>query len=329
MWAVYFAREGPGISIDPVAPGAEQQMVRYIGNVEFSDLGRVMREADYRMKKWAVGSERPDIPKFQSVDRLTKANGLRYLGAARRFWFVPENMTFRQSGNSLLFESGKMAVKTEYVFLNKGAQAEPADEAFAKAFTERYDEIALHYPVYQDLFEYAKLVSLARYVKEQGVPLLWFLLANKDLVLTEKAPPETVKALIKKSEVLEYVTIEGGVDLAKHASQQHYIQDGRPLLSNAGPGPESSKSSSHSTSLSAHSSIVLSDSGKSYVSEPSSQLVVIGGTGGGTRFQTDLAVRNQGEPGLELIRVSRARHSAWPIRRRMEGSGTLSCRACG
>src|SRR5271169_3504663 len=121
MWAVYFAKEGPGISIDPVAPGAEQQMVRYIGNVEFSDLGRVMREADYRMKKWAVGSERPDIPKFQSVDRLTKTNGLRYLGAARRFWFVPDNMTFRQSGDALLFESGRMAVKTEYVFLNKGA----------------------------------------------------------------------------------------------------------------------------------------------------------------------------------------------------------------
>lgn len=299
MWAVYFAKDGPGISIDPIAPGAEQQFVRYIGKVLQSDLGRVMREADYMMKKWAVGVERPDIPNFKSVDRLTRENGLRYLGAARRFWFVPEDMQFRQVGNALLFDSGRMTVKTEYVLQNKGVPAEPADEVFAQTFTDRYSEIEARYPIYEELFNYAKLVSLARYIKDQNVPLLWFLMANKDLALTETAPPETVKALIKKSEVLQQVTIEGGVDLAKHAAQERYVMESAPpvVAPSSAPG-----SHSNDFLLGSKPSIVVSESNGSYVSHPSSELVVTGGTTGGSSYQTDLALRHLNEPGLELVR---------------------------
>jgi hypothetical protein len=64
LWAVYFSEEGPGISIDPIAPGVDKHLVRYIGKVINSDLGRVMRETDYLMKKWAVGTEKPEIERF-------------------------------------------------------------------------------------------------------------------------------------------------------------------------------------------------------------------------------------------------------------------------
>ncbi len=177
------------------------------------------------MKKWAVGSEQPEIPDFRSVDRLTREHGLRYLEAARRFWFVPEDMRFRAGGGALLFDSGEMTVKTEYIQqTGRRARAEPADEVFARAFSERYGEIAAKYPVFEELFEYAKFVSLARHIKDNGVPLLWFLLANRDLALTETSPG-TVDALIKESEYLRYVTIEGGVDLARHTAQESYVID--------------------------------------------------------------------------------------------------------
>src|SRR5208282_6699304 len=68
IWAVYLSPEPPGISINPIAPGVDKHLVQYIGNVVNTDLGRVVREADYTMKKWAVGTEAPDIPGFDTPD---------------------------------------------------------------------------------------------------------------------------------------------------------------------------------------------------------------------------------------------------------------------
>ena len=182
LWTVYFEKENPGISIDPIAPGVDKHLVRYIGKVINTDLGRVMREADYSMKKWAVGTEWPDIPGFRDIDSLSARHGVNYVGASRRLWLVPADLRFKEGGGLLLFDGGRMTVQTEYVFQDKTAKAEPADQAFADFFTSNYSQIAAKYPVYEDLFEYAKMVSLAKYLKEKGVPLFWYLMANKDLV---------------------------------------------------------------------------------------------------------------------------------------------------
>jgi hypothetical protein len=221
LWAVYFGNDDPGISIDPIAPGAEKHMVRYIGRVINTDLGRVMREADYLMKKWAVGTGKPDIKGFKSPMDYAAETGLLSIGAWSRFWFVPKDMRFRRSGNMLLFEGGRMTVQTEYMYQGVGSGSDPANRKFAGFFTEHYDRIAAKYPVYQELFEYAKMVSLAKYLKESGVPLLWFLMANKDLVITEDSI-STVDALIKNSRQFAGVQIEGGVELYQKGQ---YIND--------------------------------------------------------------------------------------------------------
>ena len=290
------------ISIDPISRGAEKQLVRYIGHVRQSDLARVMREADYQMKKWAVGSEQPEIPDFRSVDRLTREHGLRYLEAARRFWFVPEDMRFRAGGGALLFDSGEMTVKTEYIQqTGRRARAEPADEVFARAFSERYGEIAAKYPVFEELFEYAKFVSLARHIKDNGVPLLWFLLANRDLALTETSPG-TVDALIKESEYLRYVTIEGGVDLARHTAQESYVIDAAAVeaLVAARRGAENSDRQTGSSVTAPTVTFVSQD--RNYSVRSSNDVVVGAGPTGNSRYQTDVALRAGGQPSLELIR---------------------------
>lgn len=225
LWAVYYSNEDPGISIDPIAPGAEKHMVRYIGQVINTDLGRVMREADYLMKKWAVGTETPDIKGFKSPMDYAAESGMLSIGAWSRFWFVPKDMQFRRSDNMLLFEGGKMTVQTEYMYQGFGSGADPANQKFAKFFTEHYDEIAKKYPVYQELYDYAKMVSLAKYLKESGIPLFWFLMANKDLVITEDSI-STVDALIKNSRQFVDVYIEGGVELC---SKGQYIYDNEAI----------------------------------------------------------------------------------------------------
>jgi len=301
LWAVYFSEKGPGISIDPIAPGVDKHLVRYIGNVINSDLGRVMRETDYIMKKWAVGTQKPDIEGFRSVDTLTVQHGLRYLGASRRFWFVPEDMRFKKMGNALLFDSGKMTLKTEYVVFNKGAKAEPADEEFVRVFTEKYSEIANKYPMYGELFEYAKLVSLAGYLKENGVPMLWFLLANKDMVITEDSPG-TVDALAKKSDYCEYITIEGGVDLAFNPKPDTYVLDRDAALAiNKAISLYGTRSGEGAAALPTQN--IIFESGKDDLTlTPSADLTLSSAAAGGEKYQTDLALYRGKEPGLELVR---------------------------
>ena len=222
LWSTYYSNQDPGISIDPIAPGAKKHLVRYIGKVINTDLGRVMREADYLMKKWAVGTERPDIAGFKNPDDISARRGIAYVGAMSRFWFVPEDMKFKKGGDILLFEDGRMTVKTEFMFKGDGMRADPANEDFARFFTEHYHEqISDKYPVYKELFEYAKMVSFAKYLKENGIPLYWFLMANKDLVITEDSLG-TVDALAKGSDYFRDLHIEGGVHLG---FEGNYIYD--------------------------------------------------------------------------------------------------------
>jgi hypothetical protein len=309
LWAVYYCAEDPGVSIDPIAPKAQKHLVRYIGcKVINSDLGRVMRQADYLMKKWAVGTERPKVPGFTDVDDLMAKFGFRYVGASRRFWFVPETMRFKRSDDMLLFESGRMTVKTEYVVQDKGVKAERADEAFAQFFTDRYLAIAAKYPIYKELFEYAKLVALAKYLKEQEIPLSWFLLAYKDLVLTEDSPG-TVDALAKGSKHFEGISIQGGVDLKV---QGHYVYDQQAAQALRAAMTKRPVSAYVPTALPADQQaraahperFAFEVEKRRYVVVPQHSLTS-GTDRRGLRYQTDLALRSNGQPGLEIVRYYR------------------------
>ncbi len=306
LWAVYYSEQDPGISIDPIGPGISKHLVRYIGRVLNTDLGRVMRECDYLMKKWAVGAERPDVTGFLSVDDLSARHGLAYVGASRRFWFIPDEMTFRRGGDALLFASGRMTVRTEYTVNGLRGTAAPSDQRFADNFTRLYQQIAQRHPVYQEMFEYAKLVALAKYLKDSGVPLFWFLMANKDLVLTEDSPG-TVEALVKGSRHFEGLTIEGGVDLR---TQGRYVYD-QPAVAaietalarlpaaafardaaSVAPG-QSARASAEPFSFSL---------GKADYSVLPQHSLTSGKDRRGLRYQTDFALRGRGRPGLEVVR---------------------------
>lgn len=307
LWAVYFGGDdGPGVSIDPIAPGVDKHLVRYIGHVINSDLARVMRETDYTMKRWAVGTESPGIDGFLSVDQLSASHGIKRLGADRRFWFVPHEMSFERTDEALLFRSGRMTLQTEYLFLNTGSKAEPADEQFAAYFTENYFRIAERHPSYLELFEYAKLVSLARFLKERSVPLLWFLLANKDLVLTEDSPG-TVDALAKKSDVYDYIRIEGGVDFSPQSHTARYVLDPKAATAIAqafrlGTTPTSTVGTTTTpVAITTASTPTATTSVRRQYAVTASQNVMPLPSGS-ARFDTDIAIRESGQPGLELVR---------------------------
>ena len=312
LWAVYFSDEDPGISIDPIGPGSDKHLVRYIGNVLNTDLGRVMREADYLMKKWAVGTERANIPGFKNPDDFIAKVGLQ-ANAYSRFWFVPEDMTFKRAGDTLLFSSGRMTVKTEYLSQGLSAQAEPANERFAELFTNQYNRIAENYPVYQELFEYAKLVSLAKYLKNSGVPLTWFLMANKDLVITEDSPG-TVDALAHGSNYYRNLTITGGVNLK---TEGRYVYDATAVAAIQEALMRSGSADARRSTLAANPTISPAASRPfSFEVEKNSYSVIpqhsltTGKDQWGNRYQTDMANKNGAKPGLELVRYFDSRDAS-------------------
>jgi hypothetical protein len=303
LWSVYYSKEDPGISIDPIGWGVDKQLVRYIGRVVNTDLGRVMREADYTMKKWAVGTERPDIPGFRDVDTISGLKGTTYADAFRRFWFVPTNMTFKASDNVLLFDTGKVVLKTEFMIQDKSTKAADPDLEFADFFTQRYDEISRKYPIFTELFEYAKLVSLAKYLKEQEIPLQWFLLGNLDQVLTEDSKG-AVDTLSKGSQFLKDFRIEGGVEMpgryvldqtAAKAIQEATARIAPQLNSKTDSGQAEPRQplgvAERSFEFDKRHYSVLPQHSFSSGKDPH-----------GVRYQTDIALKRSGESGLELVR---------------------------
>lgn len=301
LWAVYFSKEGPGISIDPIAPGIDKHLVRYIGQVINSDLGRVMREADYLMKKWAVGTERPDLPNFRNPDDIAGRKGVIGSEAWSRFWFVPEEMRFKKSGNMLLFEDGHMKLKTEYLNGRRAGDADPTNEEWAAEFTASYPMVAERYPVYQELFEYAKMVSLAKYLKENNVPMLWYLLSNKDMVLTEDSPG-TVDALARKSAYFEQVEITGGVDLAARPQAANYVIDEEAAKALYEAMKRYGTKTPEQPSLVSTSNVVFETGEENYTLTPSNNLILSGSSATGETYQTDLALRHGDMPAMELVR---------------------------
>ena len=306
LWSVYYSKENPGISIDPIAWGADKQLVRYIGRVVNTDLGRVMREADYLMKKWAVGIERPDIPGFRDVDTIAGKDGMTYADAFRRFWFVPEGMTFKTGVGVFLFDQGRIELKTELMLEGKKTHAVASDQEFADFFTKNYEAIAAKYPIYNELFEYAKLVSIAKYLKEQGVPLHWYLMAHLDDVITEDSIG-AMDTLSKGSRFLENVRIEGGVEMhgryvldqtAAAAIQRAMSRMGRPNVATA----DSTTASIAKTPPSDERTIHIE---KQVFSIMPMQSSTCGTDARGVRYQTDVAIRQGKEPGLELVRYYR------------------------
>lgn len=304
LWCVYYGDQDPGISIDPIAPDSDKHLVRYIGRVINADLGRVMREADYVMKKWAVGAHRPDIPGFRDIDTWEYYQGKPVL-ASRRFWFVPENMRFKRGDGLLLFDSGIMRLKTELLSDGMRGQAAPSDKAFAQFFTDHYSEIAERYPVYNELFEYAKLVSLAKRLKQQGVPLHWFLMAHKDLVITEDSPG-TVDELAKDSDYFKGLRIKGGVNLK---TDSQYVYDRKAVSAIREAMLRMPSVTQHTTRRAADEGTVRRvpsrfsfDVGQHSYSIVPQHSLTSGRDHRGIRYQTDLALRQDGDVGLELVR---------------------------
>ena len=216
----------PGVSIDPDPVNAYSGTMyyRYIGPTEGARFGYIMGYADRLMKNIGLGEDnenpgrviRPDLPGFKDQFELGAKHGIPGKTWSR-FWIVPGDIRWESStdGGSIWCRQASMKVKTEVMTLidnrlkSAPDRTSPASEAFAEWFTRNYDQLAGIYPVYEQLRELAKLVSLADWLRKNLPPREFEALV--ECFQPESFPTPTTTPTLRRTR--HRVGIFGGVDL--------------------------------------------------------------------------------------------------------------------
>lgn len=189
--AVYApSQHDPGMTIDPHPenPLASTMIVRFFGNTDNTRLGWVMFEADRLMKGYSIGADNQSqkkvqstVPGYRSVTDMSVADPKHTGELWSRFWLVPEPVvgSINQDGSAIVLEPVKMRVRTETMrwdgrrLVPAGGEKDLHAEAFAEHFTNHYDDFARENPVFAELRNVATAVALAKWMKEQNVPVDW------------------------------------------------------------------------------------------------------------------------------------------------------------
>ncbi|MEM9412933.1 MAG: DUF1598 domain-containing protein, partial [Planctomycetota bacterium] len=147
------------------------QDIEVFGIDPATHAGRVLIEADYRMKLVAMGLE-PSIAEIPSY--LERLNGKLADMDVVRWWFTMnyDEITSDEKGHIYQLEGTGVRVLSENEFIDQqgnrihtGASSGPT-AGFARDFTTHFDKIADEYPVYRrlkNLFDLAIVSSLIRH----------------------------------------------------------------------------------------------------------------------------------------------------------------------
>ncbi len=131
--------------------------IRVFGISERTHFAHVLVEADYRMKRIAIGAEPPPIKMTTFIAALDSPQQ----GMLQRWWFTPDYKCVRLSADSLAAEFVGQGVQLQAedkligadgsLAAAGGARPNKASELFTVAFTKKYPEIAAASQVYAQL----------------------------------------------------------------------------------------------------------------------------------------------------------------------------------
>lgn len=237
----------PGVSIDPQNndPSGKLMDYRYIGPTAQRRFGQVMGEADLLMKFIGMGEDnsedrnkvRPKINGFRDFLELSfEIEADKNKQVQSRFWLVPGRIEWQVSpdGKTLWCKKAEIKVNTQVQELVGGrlvdaiGKSDPAAEAFARYFSNHYDELAKEYPVYEDLRELAALVGLVKWLREKMPPEDFARLATSFVPVVRETPATTPSLHVSRTKQTkdatsvrtQTLTVNGGVNLTPQLPSQ-------------------------------------------------------------------------------------------------------------
>ena len=155
-----------------------RQDVSVFGIDPQTHTGRVLVEADYRMKLIGMGLEKsiPEIPSYLQRIEL-QANGQLPPMDVVRWWFTLnyDDVTKDEAGMTFTFTGPGVKVLSENEMINDfgqrihTGQSKGPTREFAEDFTEHFEEIADVYPIYNQLKNVFDLAMVSSLIRHQGL----------------------------------------------------------------------------------------------------------------------------------------------------------------
>lgn len=153
------------------------QTVRTGGVPEGSRFALTMIEADYRMKRMAIGKEKVKgvVSHLDALAQLTREDAHR--GTLARWWFAPAYDEIRadEAKSSFRFVGQGVKLLNEEVLFNAEGErsglgrSNPDWDRFSDSFTAKFPELEKEYAVFADLRNLFDLMMVAGLVRQQGI----------------------------------------------------------------------------------------------------------------------------------------------------------------
>ncbi len=180
--ALVFKNHIPAVSMEFKDPnnmfGPEYLNVLYYGGIEDTSFGKVLVEADYKMKQYAQGYNEngqkivSSVPGYKShFDRFLEKGPTPNVGSYSRWWISPQLITVKKddSSKSFVFDQVKMQIETEGLWSTNDPKWNQAAVEFAQQQTDLYDQFALETPSYAQAKQLAKVVGVVKWIEDNNI----------------------------------------------------------------------------------------------------------------------------------------------------------------
>ncbi|MBI1312101.1 DUF1598 domain-containing protein [bacterium] len=203
------------------------QEVSVFGIAPDSHFAQTLVDADYQMKMLSIGKTRVPVRGFRSHLAMIPVGG----NTLQRWWFTPLYEPFQKTpdGNAYAFSGQRVQLMSQEEQVNASGQKSKAaftrisTQAFAKQFTDKYEEIAVASPVFAELQNLIDLAVLAALIDKEKLDqkVQW----NMSLFLDEERAavargrvPKTVDSTFNTRKAGRVIIglVAGGVSIQAH-----------------------------------------------------------------------------------------------------------------
>ncbi len=147
--------------------------IRVYGISDKTHFAQVLIEADYRMKRIAIGLERPPVPMATFIDAVRTPQH----ATLQRWWLIPnydcvkvtdDRLAMELVGQGVQLQSQDKLIGADGRLTDApGPQPSKAAQLYTASFTAKYPEIAAASPVYAQLRNQMDLLIAAAFMRQQ------------------------------------------------------------------------------------------------------------------------------------------------------------------
>lgn len=177
--AVLFNKVLPAVSIETDIENPAVSNVYYYGGIENTEFGKVLVDADYKMKLYEFGFDENQQQVTSSVSgylsvfqRFLDKDPPPTASGSSRFVLRPDLVSLKRdtTAKSFVFDQVTMEVYTEPLSPYNDYRLNDAAAEFAQHHTQHFDEFAQETSAYADAKQLGKIVAVIKWLADNNIP---------------------------------------------------------------------------------------------------------------------------------------------------------------